>query len=177
MQKGEEFIWGTCGHNRAFWVSVVVLTLPGCGWFMPWPARYLAQATGTATQEQVAQQLEPPQVVRVLDDGETVWAYRYTGVSSPMLLPITEGWCVEYRLIFDPEKILRHWRRQECGQPLDLNVASPEDLKTLPGIGVTDVSRIIAGRPYRSKGELVEREIVPQAIWDQIKDEVMANPK
>lgn len=166
-----------CAHNRPFWLTVVALTLSGCAWSMPWPARYLAQATGTATQEQVAQQVEPPQVERVLDDGETVWVYRYTSVSSPMLLPVTEGWCVEYRLVFDLQKILRHWRRQPCGQPQDLNAASPGDLKTLPGIRVTDVGRIITGRPYRTKEELVEREIVPQAIWDQIKDEVFAKPK
>lgn len=94
-----------------------------------------------------------------------------------MLLPVTEGWCLEYRLIFDPQKILRHWRRQPRGQPQDLNLASAADLKTLTGIGVTDVGRTIARRPYRTKEEIVEREIVPQVVWDQIKDEVFATPR
>jgi len=159
------------------WLGAVSLTPAGCSWLMPWPARYLAQATGSATQEQVAQQLEPPQIERSLDDGETVWEYRYTGVSSPMLLPITEVWCVEYRLVFDQQKVLRHWLRKDCGQLLDINSASADDLKTLPGIRVADVNRIIAGRPYSSKDELVQREIVPQAIWDEINEKVMAKPK
>lgn len=93
-----------------------------------------------------------------------------------MLLPVTEGRCVEYRLVFDPQKILRHWRRQPCGQPQDLNAASPGDLKTLPGVGVTDVGRIIAGRSYRTKEELVEWQIVPQAVRDRSKTRCLPNP-
>ena len=53
-----------------------------------------------------------------------MWEYRYTGVSSPMLLPITEAWCIEYTLLFDPQKMLRDWLRKGCGQSLDLNSAS-----------------------------------------------------
>ena len=37
-------------------------------------------------------------VERSLEDGGTVWEYRYTGVSSPMLLPITEAWCIHAAL-------------------------------------------------------------------------------
>src|SRR5947208_4733581 len=121
-----------CQLKRFLWVAwlgAVSLTPVGCSWLMPWPARYLAQATGSATQEQVAQQLEPPHVERSLDDGETVWEYRYTGVSSPMLLPITEVWCVEYRLVFDQQTVLRHWLRKDCSQLLDINSASADDLK------------------------------------------------
>ncbi|TLY44887.1 MAG: hypothetical protein E6K58_01265 [Nitrospirae bacterium] len=93
-----------------------------------------------------------------------------------MLLPITEVWCVEYRLVFDQQTVLRHWLRKDCSQLLDINSASADDLKTLPGIRVADVNRIIAGRPYSSKDELVQREIVPQAIWDEINEKVMAKP-
>src|SRR3989454_800670 len=124
--------FGGCQLKRFLWVAwlgAVSLTPAGCSWLMPWPARYLAQATGSATQEQVAQQLEPPQIERSLDDGETVWEYRYTGVSSPMLLPITEVWCVEYRLVFDQQTVLRHWLRKACAQLLDINSASADDLK------------------------------------------------
>src|SRR6185295_17659053 len=42
-----------------------------------------------------------PLVERSLEDGGTVWEYRYTGMSSPMLIPITEAWCIEYTLLFD----------------------------------------------------------------------------
>lgn len=160
-----------------FWVIAVGLSLSGCSWVMPWPARYLDRVTGSATQDQVAQRLERPQVERALDDGETVWEYRYTGVSSPMLLPITEAWCIEYKLLFDPQKVLRYWLRKDCGQPLDLNSASANDLRILPGLRGVDVNRIIAGRPYRAIDELAQREIIPQAIWNQIKDQIIAKPK
>ncbi|HKW86445.1 MAG TPA: hypothetical protein VJM82_05195 [Nitrospiraceae bacterium] len=158
------------------WVIAVGLILSGCSWVMPWPARYLAQATGVATQDQVAQQLDSPQIERSLEDGGAVWEYRYTGVSSPMLLPITEAWCIEYKLLFDPQKVLRYWSRKDCDQPLDLNSASANDLKTLPGLRGLDVSRILAGRPYQSPDELLQREIVPQTTWEVIKDRISARP-
>src|SRR6266850_3096895 len=101
-------------------------------------------------------------VERSLENGGTVREYRYTGVSGPMLLPITEAWCIEYTLLFDPQKVLRYWLRKDCGQSLDLNSASANELRTLPGLRGVDVSRIIAGRPYQSRDELLTREIVPQ---------------
>ncbi len=125
----------------------------------------------------MAQQLEPPQIQRSLDDGETVWEYRYTGVTSPMLLPITEVWCVEYKLTFDQQKVLRHWLRKDCDQLLDINAASADDLKTLAGLRGVDVTRIIAGRPYTSKDELVQKEILPQATWEEIKNQIIAKPQ
>ena len=114
-------------------------------------------------------------VERSLEDGGTVWEYRYTGVSSPMLLPITEAWCIEYTLLFDPQKVLRYWLRKDCGQSLDLNSASANELRTLPGLRGVDVSRIIAGRPYQSRDELLTRKIVPQPTWEVIKGQISAN--
>jgi len=114
-------------------------------------------------------------VERSLENGGTVREYRYTGVSGPMLLPITEAWCIEYTLLFDPQKVLRYWLRKDCGQSLDLNSASANELRTLPGLRGVDVSRIIAGRPYQSRDELLTREIVPQPTWEVIKDQISAN--
>ena len=69
---------------------------------------------------------------------------------------------IEYTLLFDPQQVLRYWLRKDCGQSLDLNSASANELRTLPGLRGVDVSRIIAGRPYQSRDELLTREIVPQ---------------
>jgi competence protein ComEA len=59
-------------------------------------------------------------------------------------------------------------------QPLDLNSASAEQLRELNGIGEAFSKKIVEGRPYKSKDELVSRKIVPQATYDKIKDQVVA---
>jgi competence protein ComEA len=57
---------------------------------------------------------------------------------------------------------------------LDLNSASKADLAALPGIGDSYSDKIIAGRPYKSKSELVSRKILPSATYDKIKTMVVA---
>ena len=58
--------------------------------------------------------------------------------------------------------------------PMDINTASEKELATLKGIGDVRAKAIVKGRPYKGKDELVQKKIIPQNVYDDIKDQIIA---
>ncbi len=59
---------------------------------------------------------------------------------------------------------------------IDLNSASRDELMALDGIGEVRADAIIRARPFRAKTELVERWIIPEALYEKLADKVMVRP-
>lgn len=60
---------------------------------------------------------------------------------------------------------------------IDINSASEAELRTIPGIGEAYAKKIVAGRPYRAKNELVDKKILPKSVYDKVKDQIIAKQK
>lgn len=63
---------------------------------------------------------------------------------------------------------------QQQGGLIDINSASATELDKLPGVGPARAKAIISHRPYNGKDDLAQRKVIPQNVYDQIKDKIIA---
>lgn len=59
---------------------------------------------------------------------------------------------------------------------VELNSATKSELKTVPAIDDASADKIIAGRPYLSKANLVTRKILPGEVYERIRKQIMVKP-
>ena len=76
-----------------------------------------------------------------------------------------------------PEKRAAAKQPKAAPKLVDINGASKAELKTLPGITDERADKIIAGRPYRSKANLVTQNVLPQGAYEQIRTKIVALQK
>ena len=60
-------------------------------------------------------------------------------------------------------------------QLLDINTATADQLKALPGMGAAYAERVIAGRPYTAKNQLATRGILPKDEYERIREMIVAH--
>ena len=60
---------------------------------------------------------------------------------------------------------------------MDINSASEAQLATLTGIGDARAKAIVKGRPYSGKDDLVKKKVIPEGVYDKIKDQIIARQK
>ena len=66
---------------------------------------------------------------------------------------------------------------KKAAEPMDINSATATQLATLKGIGDVRSKAIVKGRPYNGKDDLVNKKIIPQDVYDDIKDLIIAKQK
>jgi competence protein ComEA len=76
-----------------------------------------------------------------------------------------------------PAKLLVPPAMAQAAPLIDINSAAKADLDALPGIGPARADAIIKGRPYKGKDDLTQKGIIPENVYNGIKDKIIAKQK
>ena len=115
-------------------------------------------------------------MVRKLFLGSFVFALTFVLVASPQQ-SFSQGKTKMQEKVAPAKKEMKKQEMTSAAPLLDLNSATKEQLAELPGIGEAYSQKIVKGRPYKMKNDLVRKKIVPQATYDKIADLVIAKQK
>ena len=97
----------------AWAVGLLLLSLMSCA-TVPGEPDFLTEGLNRYTQEEIRNRLGDPQAIQKLDNGGSMWTYRYrrTGISGTAV--VGQSHCREYHLRFDRHKIFRGWEGVKC---------------------------------------------------------------
>ena len=97
----------------ALGMGLLLLSLMSCA-TVPGETDFLTEGLNVYTQDEVRMRLGDPQEIREIDNGGTMWTYRYrrTGISGTAVVGRTHCW--EYHLRFDRKRIFRGWEGMKC---------------------------------------------------------------
>lgn len=62
----------------------------------------------------------------------------------------------------------------KSGSLIDINHASMAELKALPGIQDAYATAIVRNRPYKNKGQLLSKQVIPEAVYEGIRRKIIA---
>lgn len=86
-------------------------------------------------------------------------------------VPATQGFAQRSQ---STQSNARSAMQSHTGQ-VDINTATEGQLRAISGVGSVYAQRIIAGRPYSTKNQLVSKGVLPQGVYDKIKGQIVAH--
>ena len=92
-----------------------------------------------------------------------------------LLVLLALGTALNFGSAQTPFEQQRAPRTQAASEPLDINTATPQQLNALPGFGPAYTRRVIAGRPYTAKNQLVTRGVIPHGAYEVISDLIVSH--